>query len=190
MLRPDIALYLPCWLSQLNWGVVDVGVYYRGQLLLSHRVNNFDGPDVTLLVCFVTRHFSPFFLLKWVRWATAAIYVFLTSLPPYILQDRLAAIWVKNSLMVWYLLCLLCQNYQLLSHNFTSNLFAQSTSRLCRGVRNMQNAIMFKERQIIKFGFVMELKVSLKISYVVNQGSGHIWTIYLQFNEARSNWYR
>ena len=110
--------------------------------------------------------------------------------PPYILQqDRLAAIWVKNSLMVWYLLCLLCQNYQLLSHNFTSNLFAQSTSRLCRGVRNMQNAIMFKERQIIKFGFVMELKVSLKISYVFNQGSGHIWTIYLQFNEARSNWY-
>ena len=38
----------------------------------------------------------------------------------------------------------------------------------------MQNAIMFKERQIIQFGFVMELKVSLKISYVFNQGSGHI----------------
>ena len=67
----------------------------------STTCDNFDGPDVTLLVCFVTRHLSPFFLLKWVRWATAAIYVFLTSLPPYILQDRLAAIWVKNSLMVW-----------------------------------------------------------------------------------------
>ena len=54
----------------------------------------------------------------------------------------------------YLLLCLLCQNYQLLSHNFTTNLFAQITSRLCRGV---QNAIMFRERQIIKFRFVMEL---------------------------------
>ena len=142
-----------------------------GLLQGSTTFDNFDGPDVTLLVCFVTRHFPPFFLLKWVRWATAAIYVFLTSLPPtYILQDRLAAIWVKNSLMVWYLLCLLCQNYQLLSHNFTSNLFAQSTSRLCRGVRNMQNAIMFKERQIIKFGFVMELHLWRFLTGLIRDG--------------------
>ena len=37
-----------------------------------------------------------------------------------------------------------------------------------------QNAIMFKERQIIRFGFIMELKVSLKISHGFNQGSDHI----------------